>query len=77
MSWRDDHAGLMCFARARDRNHSRSSGEGSMCAQNTSEQVRTRQAAQKRQTVLSRKMLKPLSDRVINHFLSVLMQYAA
>ena len=29
----------MCFGRARDRNHSHSYGEGSMCAQNASEQV--------------------------------------
>ncbi len=29
----------MCFERARDRNHSRSYGEGNMCAQNASKQV--------------------------------------
>jgi len=43
MSWRDDHAGPMRFERARDRNHSRSSGEGSMYDQNASEPVRARQ----------------------------------
>jgi len=31
MSWRDDHALLVFFARARDRNHSRSSGGGVSC----------------------------------------------
>ena len=43
MSWRDDHAGLARYACARDHNHSRSSGGGSMCAHNASEPVRTRQ----------------------------------
>jgi len=76
MSWRDDHAGLVCFARARDRNHSRSSGGGSMCAQNTSDQVRARQAERKGQTVLSQETLKLLLDNAISLFFSELMQHA-
>ena len=54
MSWRDDHAGLMGFERARDRNHSHSSGGESMCAQNPSEQVRVRQTVKQEQTVFLR-----------------------
>jgi len=61
MSWRDDRVGLVCFARARDRNHSRSSGGGSMCPQNTTDQVRARQVKRKGQTVLSQETKKPLS----------------
>lgn len=56
---RDDHDGRVCFARARDCNHSRSSGEGGMCTQNTSDQVRTRQVEQKRQIVLSHNNAEP------------------
>jgi hypothetical protein len=76
MSWRDDHAGLMCFACARDRNHSRSSGGGSMCAQNTSDQVRARQVERKEQIVLSQETQKPLSGNGISLFTSVLVQHA-
>jgi len=47
MSWRDNHAGVKYSVCARDRNHSYSYGEGSMCAENTLDQVRARQVMKK------------------------------
>ncbi len=47
-----------------------------MCAQNTSDQVRARQAERKGQTVLSQETLKPLFGNVISLFFSALMQHA-
>jgi len=76
MSWRNDHAGLMRFERAHDHNHSRSSGEGSMCGQNASEQVRVRQAFGLVQTVLLREVLKLMQNMCFCPISSVLMQYA-
>jgi len=43
MSCLNDNVGLVRHERAHDRNHSRSSGEGSMCAHETPEQVSNRQ----------------------------------
>ena len=40
MNWRSSHDGLVRYACARDRNHNRSSGEGSMCMHNVPEPVR-------------------------------------
>ena len=76
MSWRDDRAGLVWFVRARDRNHSHSSGGGSMCAKTTPDQVRTRQVERYEQTVFSQEKLKPLSGNKINLLPSVLVQHA-
>lgn len=42
-NWRDGHAGLVRYARAHDRNHSQSSGGGSMCVHIVSEQMKVRQ----------------------------------
>jgi len=75
MSWRDDRAGLVFFARARDRNHSRSSGGGSMCAQKTSDQVRARQVERKEQIILSQETQKPLSGNGISMFFNILVQH--
>ncbi len=66
----------MRFERAHDRNHSRSSGEGSMCGQNASEQVRVRQAMGLVQTVLLPEKLKPLPNICFGPIFSVHVQYA-
>ena len=76
MSLRDDHAGLMGCARARDRNHSHSSGGGSMYAHNPSEQVRSRKAIPPGQTVFLVKAEKLLKDIELSFNSGVLMQYA-
>ena len=75
-SWRNNRAGLMRFERARDRNHSRSYGEGSMCVQNASEQVRVRQAIGQVQTVFSTERLKPLPQIGFGYISSALVKYA-
>ncbi len=43
MSCWNDNAGLVRYERAHDRNHSRSSGEGSTCVHGVSEQVSNQQ----------------------------------
>lgn len=52
------------------------SAEGSMCAQNGAEQVRTRQAISRRQTALLPETRESLSANVFNQISGVLMQYA-
>ena len=66
----------MRFERARDRNHSRSYGEESMCAQNASEQARVRQAIGRVQSVSPTKSLRPLPQLDFWHIASALVRYA-
>ncbi len=66
----------MRFERAHDRNHSRSSGEGSMCGQNALEQARVRQAAGLAQILFLSETMKPLPNIDFGPISSVLVQYA-
>ena len=76
MSLRDDGAGLLRSARARDRRHSHSSGEGSMCVHNVTEQASARKAYAPELGVLilhASKLLYAIGLRIIS---GVLMQCA-
>ncbi len=66
----------MRFERARDCNHSRSYGEGSMCVQNASEQVSVRQANGLVQTVFTAERLIPLLRIIFWQISSALVKYA-
>ena len=67
MSLRDSHAKLVRYARARDRNHSRSSSVGSMCVHSVLESVNTRKTILIRVTNSS--SLRYLMD---NQFLEII-----
>ena len=67
MSLRDSHAKLVRYARARVRNHSRSSGVGSMCVHSVPESVNTRKTILIRVTNSS--SLRYLMD---NQFLEII-----
>lgn len=88
MSWREDrsrllssrhkcilaqnHTGMEGYARARDRNHSRSSGGGSMYVQNPSDPVRARQVEQEQQSVIFKKPLIFITGKGFSLISSVL-----
>ena len=66
----------MLFERARDRNHSRNYGEGSMCVQKASEQVRVRQTKGQVDNVFSTEKLKLLPHLGFWQISSALVKYA-
>ena len=66
---------MMRFECARDRNHSRSSGGGSMCAQIAADQVMARQVIRRIRTVLYIDSLKSLPRKCFGQISSVLMQH--